>query len=340
MDQTVTKASGVADTSAGTGPAPDGNAVALRYGFIGLGNLGAKLARSLLNAGFNLTVHDASKDAARPLVEAGAGMVASPADLAAGADAVITCLPSPAISQRVLSGPDGLLSAMRPGSTWIEMSTVGVDQIKAMAAEALAGGIETLEAPVTGGVHRAAAGEITVLVGGKAEVLARHRAAFDTMCGPLFHLGEIGSASTIKVITNMLAFDHLIAAGEAMLLASKAGLDMRQCYEVIKASSGTSIEFNSVMPVILSGTYDTSFTMELACKDLQFAMDLGEKHGVSLALSRLVADMFQQGREHYGPQAWTANVVRSMETASGVSLRADGFAKVMTEGGSIDEQDY
>ncbi len=312
----------------------------LAYAFIGLGNLGAKLAGNLVQAGFPVRLYDLDPEKGEALLDAGAEWATSPAAAASDRDGVITCLPSPQTSEDLLVGDGGLLDAMKPGATWIEMSTVGIDAIERLAKAAAARGIETLEAPVTGGVHRAAEGRITVLVGGEEQVLQRHRPAFDAMCGPLFHMGDIGAASTIKVITNMLAFDHLIAAGEAMLLAKKAGLDLRQSYDVIRASSGSSIEFESVMPVILSGTFDTNFTMELACKDLGIAIRLGRELGVPLKLSGLVDQLFVEGRAKYGPSAWTPNVIKTMEEATGVELRADGFPGVMTEGGALDEQDH
>ena len=312
----------------------------LTYGFIGLGNLGGKLAKNLVQAGFSVRLYDLDPEKGRALVEAGAEWASSPAAAASDRDGVITCLPSPRASEDLLLGKGGLLAAMKPGATWIEMSTVGIDAIKRLAKAAADHGIDTLEAPVTGGVHRAAEGRITVLVGGDERILQKHRPAFDAMCGPLFHMGDIGAASTIKVITNMLAFDHLVAAGEAMLLAKKAGLDLRQSYEVIRASSGSSIEFESVMPVILSGTFDTNFTMELACKDLGIAVRLGRELGVPLKLSGLVDQLFVEGRAKYGPSAWTPNVIRTMEEMTGVELRADGFPGVMTEGGTLDEQDH
>ncbi|MEM7226280.1 MAG: NAD(P)-dependent oxidoreductase [Pseudomonadota bacterium] len=311
----------------------------LSYGFVGLGNLGARLAGNLAQAGFQVCVTDLAPERAGEVVAAGAQWADTAAEAAHGRDAVITCLPSPKISEELLLGSGALLDAMEPGATWIEMSTVDIDAITRLAGVAAERGIDTLEAPVTGGVHRAANGTITVLVGGREEVLEAHRPAFEAMCGPLFHLGDVGAASTIKVITNMLAFDHLIAAAEAMLLAKKAGLDLRQCYEVIRASSGSSVEFESVMPVILSGTFDTNFTMELACKDLGIAMRLGRKLDVPLKLSELVDQLFIEGRETFGPSAWTANIVKLMEDTTGVALRADGFPGVMTEGGTLDDQD-
>jgi 3-hydroxyisobutyrate dehydrogenase len=188
----------------------------LRYGFIGLGHLGKHLAASLLCAGFDLTVYDLKRAAVDDLIERGAKWAPSPKDLAGAVDAVITCLPSPAASANVLTGDDGVLNGLRAGGTWIEMSSTDQHEIQRISRIAAARDIATLEAPVTGGVHRAAAGEITVLVGGDRAVYDSHRAALQAMGGSIFYMGELGKACVIKVITNMLAFIHLVAAGEAI----------------------------------------------------------------------------------------------------------------------------
>ena len=138
-------------------------------------------------------------------------------------------------------------------------------------------GIATLEAPVTGGVHLAATGEITVIVGGDEAVVEAHTPLFEAMGRRVFHVGPLGAASDLKVITNMLAFVHLVACGEALMLAKRAGLDLAQAFEVIRASSGTSFVHETEGQVILSGSYDIGFTLDLALKDLALALKLGRE---------------------------------------------------------------
>ena len=212
----------------------------MRYGFIGLGNLGAHLAGSLVRAGFDVTVNDLRKENAEPLIARGAKWADTPKEAAAQVDAVLTCLPSPTVSEAVLTGASGILAGMKPGGVWIEMSTNDKDVIERLAALAAEKGVTAVEAPVTGGVHLAASGEITVIVGGDAAVFEAHKPAFEAMGKQIFHVGALGQASVIKVITNMLAFIHLLAAGEALMLAKRGGLDLAQAFHVIKASSGTS----------------------------------------------------------------------------------------------------
>jgi 3-hydroxyisobutyrate dehydrogenase len=297
----------------------------VRYGFIGLGHLGHHLATSLLRGGFPLCVHDRNPEAARGLIAAGAGWADTPKACAAHANAVITCLPSPGISAEVLTGPEGVLVGLAPGGTWIEMSTTDEREIKRIAALGQATGISTLEAPVTGGVHRAAAGEITVLVGGDPDVFAQHRPALEAMGGEILYMGELGKASVIKVITNMLAFIHLVAAGEALMLARRGGLDLAQAFRAIKASSGNSFVHETESQLVLNGSYDIGFTMDLACKDLGFAHRYGEEFGVPLELAALTEEIFQRAREAFGGGAWSTQVVKLLEDALKTDLRAPGF---------------
>ncbi len=297
----------------------------MRLGFVGLGNLGQHLAASLLRAGFPLTVNDRDEAAARRLVDAGAVWAASPGEVAANSDSVFTCLPSPRAVDEVVSGESGLLGGMRAGGTWIDSSTNDPRELRRLAALATAVGVNCLEAPVTGGVHLAASGEITVLVGGDEEVYAAHLPAFEAIGGRVFHVGPLGSASTIKVITNMLAFVHLVAAGEALMLAKRAGLDLAQSYDVIRASSGNSFVHETESQVILNGSYNIGFTLDLACKDLGFAHELGREHGVPLELVALVEQTFVRARDTYGGSAWSPMVVKLLEDALGTDLRAAGF---------------
>jgi 3-hydroxyisobutyrate dehydrogenase len=297
----------------------------MRLGFIGIGHLGRHLAGSLLKAGLPLTVSDLDRRAADGLVAAGAAWAASPREVAARSDSVFTCLPSPAAVSAVVAGEHGILAGLAPGGAWIDMSTNDRHEILRLAGLAAGKGIACLEAPVTGGVHKAASGEITVLVGGERDAYEAHLPAFRAMGGQVFHMGPLGSASVIKVITNMLAFIHLVAAGEALMLAKRGGLDLGQAFHAIKASSGTSFVHETESQLVLNGSYDIGFTMDLACKDLGFAHDLGREFGVPLELAGLVEQIFVRARQQYGGGAWSTQVVKLLEDALGTELRAAGF---------------
>jgi 3-hydroxyisobutyrate dehydrogenase len=298
----------------------------MRYGFVGLGELGGALALNLCRKGFAVAVHDRDPARAAPHREAGADWAEGPEALSA-CDAVLTCLPSPAASEAVLGA---LLGSLRPGATWIEMSTLGQADILRLGGRAAEAGLRVLEAPVTGGVHLAHRGEITVLAGGDADLLALHRPALEAMGGRLFHMGPLGSAAVIKVITNMLAFIHLVADGEALMLARRAGLDLAQSWEAIRASSGTSFVHETEGQLILNGSYDVGFSMDLALKDLGFAMDYGRTFGVPLDLAALTQQTFLRARAIYGGAAQSTQVVKLLEDALGTDLRAEGFPARLT----------
>ena len=297
----------------------------LHYGYIGLGNLGRNLAKSLLRAGFPLVVNDLDRATADELVAAGASWAGSPRAVAEAADAVFTCLPSPAVTEAVLNGPNGLFAGMKPGACWIENSTLGRDDILRFAALAASHGIDTLEAPVTGGVHLAAQGKITVLAGGDAALVERHRPALQAIGAKLFHMGPLGSAAVIKVITNMLAFIHLVADGEALMLAKRAGLDLGQSWHAITASSGTSFVHETEGQLILNGSYAIDFTMDLALKDLGFALGFGREFGVPLDLAATTEQTFVRGRSAYGGAAQSTMIAKLLEDALSTDLRAPGF---------------
>jgi 3-hydroxyisobutyrate dehydrogenase len=297
----------------------------VRVGFIGIGRLGRHLARSLVRGGFDVTVCDGDTLAVQCLVAAGARQAASPAAAALDADVVITCLPSPASVVEVVSeGDDCVLRAMRSG-TWIDMSTNDRNELLRLAGLAADNGVSTLEAPVTGGVHLAASGALTIIVGGDEAVAARHLPLFEAMGSRVFHVGPLGRASDLKVITNMLAFVHLVACGEALMLSARSGVDLAQAFEVIAASSGSSFVHETEAQVILNGSYDIGFTLDLAVKDLGLALERAGELDVPLRLASLVAREFVRARDRFGGDAWSPTVVRLLEEEVGLELRAAGF---------------
>ena len=294
-------------------------------GFIGLGNLGVHLASSLLRAGHAVTVNDLNRSLAEGLIAKGATWADSAADVAAASSVVFTCLPSPAVVNAVVAGPNGVLSGLAAGGTWIDMSTTDRSETMRLAALADAQGVRMLEAPVTGGVHKAAAGEITVLVGGDEALYEEHKDLLAAVGSPVLYMGPLGSAAVIKVITNMLAFIHLVAAGEALMLAKRGGLDLTKSFEAILNSSGNSFVHETESQVILNGSYNINFTMDLACKDLGFATQFGREFGVPLDIASMVEQTFIRARSQYGGDAWSSQVVKLLEDALGTDLRAPGF---------------
>jgi 3-hydroxyisobutyrate dehydrogenase len=294
----------------------------MKYGYIGLGNLGGHIAMNLVRKNYDVTVFDLDRALAQRHLDAGAKWASSPAELAAHVDHVMTCLPSPKVSEAVLAE---ILTTLKPGGTWIENSTNGRDEMLRLTAMAQAKGVKVLEAPVTGGVHLAARGEITVLVGGDKELFSQHEAALKAFGNRIFQMGPIGSAAVIKVITNMLAFIHLVADAEALMLAKRGGLDLGQAWRAISASSGTSFVHETEGQLILNGSYDIAFTMDLALKDLGFAMNFGREFGVPLDLASMTNQTFMKGKAVYGGAAQSTQIAKLLEDALGTDLRAPGF---------------
>jgi len=294
----------------------------MHYGYIGLGNLGGHLAHSLVKKGYKVTVYDLDRSLGERHVKDGAAWADTPAELAAQVDHVFSCLPSPTVSEKVLNE---ILTTLKPGATWIENSTNGRDEMIRLSGMAEAKGVKVLEAPVTGGVHLAARGEITVLVGGDKELFELHRPALETIGRKIFHMGPIGSAAVIKVITNMLAFIHLVADAEALMLAKRGGLDLGQAWAAITASSGTSFVHETEGQLILNGSYDIAFTMDLALKDLGFAMNFGKEFGVPLDLASMTQQTFMKGKAAYGGNAQSTQIAKLLEDVLNTDLRAPGF---------------
>ncbi len=294
----------------------------MHYGYIGLGNLGAACAGCLLRAGFAVTVYDLNADLAAPLVANGATLARSAEALAASVDHVITCLPSPAISERVLRN---ILPHMQAGASWIEMSTLSRDEVLRLAAVAADAGVRMMELPVTGGVHLAHQARITMLAGGDKDLFDLHHGAMQAMGNKIFHIGPLGSASIIKVITNMLAFIHLKATSEALMLAKRGGLDLGQAWQAIAASSGNSFVHETEGALILNGSYDIAFNIDLALKDLGFALGFGREFGVPLDLASATNQTYIAAKAAYGGEAQSPMIAKLLEDLLGTDLRAPGF---------------
>ncbi len=294
-------------------------------GFIGLGNAGGKLAGSLQRNGYPLIVRDLDTEAARPFLDGGAGWADSPKELAERSDVVITCLPSPAAVRQVMEGDEGVLPGMGPGKTWLEMSTTDESEVRRIGALVSATGADPVDCPVSGGCHRAATGNISILAGCEREVFDRVLPILTTMGRRILHVGELGAASVLKVVTNYLASVHLVALGEAFVTAKKAGMDLSTTYEAIRISSGNSFVHETESQVILNGSYNINFTMDLVVKDMSLFQAIADRNGVPLQLSPLVLDIFRRGEDELGSRFWSSGIVKLLEDSCSTELRAPGF---------------
>jgi len=303
----------------------------MKIGFIGLGNVGGKLAGSLIRNGFDLTVRDIDQTAAKPLIKQGAHWAESPQALAEQVDVIITCLPSPAISAAVMEAEDGIIAGMRANQIWLEMSTTDEAEVKRLAVLVEKKGASAMDSPVSGGCHRAATGNISIFTGGERSDFEKVLPILCAMGRRILHTGPLGSASVLKVVTNYLASVHLVAIGEALTVADQAGMDLATTYEAIRISSGNSFVHETESQVILNGSYNINFTMDLVVKDMGLFDTLAQKQNVPLELSPLVLNIFKQGAEEYGGRAWSSQIVKRLEDACNTELRAPGFPVEMTD---------
>jgi 3-hydroxyisobutyrate dehydrogenase len=297
----------------------------MRIGFIGLGNIGAQLAGNLLRHGSDVTVRDLDSQRVQLLVSLGARAAANPRELAASVDLVITCLPSPAACRDVMEGPDGVLAGLTPGKIWVEMSTTDQAEVRRLGSLVHALGGFAMDCPVSGGCHRAATGNISIFAGGVRAVFERVLPVLAILGQRILHTGPLGSASALKVLTNYLCTVHLAALCEALTVAKVAGIDLNTCYEAIRISSGNSFVHETESQVILNGSRDINFTMDLVIKDVGLFDALAQDLQVPLELSPLVLKIFKDGAERYGPREFSPNIIRRLEDRCGVQVVGEGF---------------
>ena len=297
----------------------------MKVGFIGLGNVGGKLAGSLLRNNFDLTVRDLDKDLTQSFKDLGAKVVNSAKELAEQVDLIITCLPSPKICAEVMEAEDGVISGLTENKIWLEMSTTDEAEIKRISKKITAKKAIPLDGPVSGGCHRAATGNIAIFVGGERKAFDKILPALTVMGRKILHTGELGSATVLKVITNYLASVHLVALGEAWTVAKKSNLDLAKAYKGIAVSSGNSFVHETESQVILNGSYNINFTMDLVLKDTGLFDDLAKKLGAPLEISPKVVEIFKDGQKKYGSRAWSSMIVKRMEDLNNIDFRAKGF---------------
>ena len=300
-------------------------------GFIGLGNVGGKLAGSLLRNGIDLTVRDLDRDVAQPFLDGGAAWGDSPKAMAESCDVIITCLPSPAASAAVMEAEDGILAGLGPGKIWAEMSTTDEAEVKRLGAQVAATGAAAVDCPVSGGCHRAATGNIAIFAGCDRPVFERMLPVLTVLGRRILHTGPLGSASKLKVMTNYLATANLLTLSEALVTCKASGLDLNTTYKAIRISSGNSFVHETESQVILNGSRDINFTMDLVIKDISLFQELADRAGVPLEISPLMIEIFKDGAARYGDREWSPNIIRRLEEATGLDISAPGFPDEMVD---------
>jgi 3-hydroxyisobutyrate dehydrogenase len=303
----------------------------MEIGFIGLGNVGAKLAGSLLRNGQSLTVLDLDPAKVQAFEQKGASSAPSAAALMQKCDVVITCLPSPAICAAAVEGDGGLLETAAPGKIWLEMSTTDAEEIKRLAAKVQSKGAAVVDCPVSGGCHRADTGNISIFAGTDRATFERVLPMLTILGRRVLHTGPVGSASVLKVVTNYLATANLVSCAEALVTCKAAGMDLATAYEAIAISSGTSFVHETESQVILNGSRDISFTMDLVAKDIGLFQQIAEAHNVPLEISPLLNSIFADGIARFGPRELSPNIIKRLEEATGLDVRAPGFPAEMVD---------
>ena len=297
----------------------------MKIGFIGLGNVGGKLAGSLLRNKFDLTVRDLDGKITKSFIDKGANVANTAKELAENVDLIITCLPSPEICSEVMESKDGVINGLSKNKIWLEMSTTDESEVKRLGKLVDDKGAIPLDGPVSGGCHRAATGNIAVFVGGERKAFEKILPVLTVMGRKVLHTGELGSASVLKVITNYLASVQLAALGEAWTIAKKSNLNLTKTFKGIGISSGNSFVHETESQVILNGSYNINFTMDLVEKDMTLFNDLAKKLDIALEISPLVLNIFKEGHKKYGSRAWSSMIVKRMEELNNTNFRAEGF---------------
>ena len=311
----------------------------MKIGFIGLGNVGSKLAGSLLRNKFDLTVRDLDHNLTKDFYDLGAKVASSAKELTEQVDLIITCLPSPKICAEVMEGEDGILNGLSENKIWLEMSTTDESEVKRIGKKVIKKKAIPLDGPVSGGCHRAATGNIAIFVGGERSAFDKILPVLTIMGRKVLHTGELGSASILKVITNYLASVHLVALGEAWTVAKKSNLDLSKVYKGIAVSSGNSFVHETESQVILNGSYNINFTMDLVLKDTSLFDQLAKKLKAPLEISPKVVEIFKDGKEKYGSRAWSSMIVKRMEDLNNINFRADGFPEELVDN-EVEQKGY
>ena len=297
----------------------------MKIGFIGLGNVGGKLAGSLIRNNFDVTVREIDESLTNEFKKLGAKIAKSPKELAEKSDLIITSLPSPEVSAEVMENEDGVLNGLSENKIWLEMSTTDENEVKRLGNKVISKKAIPLDGPVSGGCHRAATGNIAIFVGGERKAFEKILPVLTVMGRKVLHTGELGSASVLKVITNYLASVHLVALGEAWTVAKKSNLDLAKTFKGIEVSSGNSFVHETESQVILNGSYNINFTMDLVLKDTGLFDNLAKKLNAPLEISPKIVEIFKDGEKKYGSRAWSSMIVKRMEDLNKIDFRADGF---------------
>ena len=294
----------------------------MKIGFIGIGNMGTPMSTNLLKAGHELVVYDIREEAMEEPVRLGAKAARSPKEVAQTSDVVITSLPTQKALEEVVLQRDGVLEGAKRGCVLIDTSTVSPSTVKRIAAIAKERGVEVLDAPVSGGVAGARAATLTVMVGGDKGVFERCLEIFRVIGKNVYHVGGVGSGNAVKLVNNLMSLVNLAALSEGMVLGMKAGVDPETLHRVISVSTGSSYALEVKLPNLISkGRFEAGFAIDLACKDLGLAIDLGREMGVPLFVTNVAQQVYELARARGMGRLDHTAIIKLLEEAAQVEVR-------------------
>jgi len=293
----------------------------MRVGFIGIGAMGRPMSRHVLEAGYELVVNDIRKEAAQELVSRGARWENTPKGVAQSCEVVLTSLPTPKDVEDVVYGERGLTAGWKKGDILVDMSTNSPAVIRKIAGEAQARGVEVLDAPVSGMVKGAESGRLSIMVGGKAEVLEKVRKILEAMGNVIVHVGDVGCGNIAKLINNMIAFGCSQITYEGMVLGAKAGIDVRTLREVLKNSSGTNDCVQNVLPSVFAGNFEPGFRINLALKDIGLALGMAKENAVPTPIGAAVEQRLLEAKASGLGEKSSHALILLLEKAVGIEVR-------------------
>ena len=297
----------------------------MKVGFIGLGNIGSKLAGTLIRNNIPTYLNDLEPLKATNLLKLGGVWAENPSLVAKNCDVIITCLPSPEISALVAEGSGGILAGISKGKIWIEMSTTQTSEVIRLAKKFLEKGVLSADCPVSGGCHSADTGNISIFAGCERSVFEKIKPILCILGQKILHTGNLGTASTLKVMTNFLTTTHLIACCEALIAMKASGIDLAVTYEAIKISSGNSFVHETESQVILNGSRDINFTLDLVQKDIALFQKIATENSIPLEISPVLNKIISNGIKELGPRANSPSIVSILERITGLEIVAPGF---------------
>ena len=292
----------------------------MKVGLIGLGIMGKPMAKNLLKAGYDLTVSNRNKAAADEVVAAGA-KAATNAEIGETCDVVLTMVPNSPQVKAVMLGEDGVAAHMKPGTVFIDMSSINPVASKEIAAELAKKNIEMLDAPVSGGEPKAIDGTLSFMVGGKQEVFDQYKDLLGAMGASVVRCGEVGAGNTTKLANQIIVACNIQALSEALTLAKMAGVDPELVFQAIRGGLAGSTVMDAKVPMMMDGNFKPGFKIDLHIKDLNNALDTGHGLGTPMLLTAQVQEMLQWLHNNGDGQSDHSAILKYYERITGVEVR-------------------